>query len=389
MKHLKHYLILWLISLTIISCSQPEETLRQGAYFTEEEGAEALQQTEETITSKEDWEAYTEVIRQGILKGAELDPLPAKTPLKVIRKDLRTYDRYTVENIAFESLPGVFVTGALYAPVNAEDEIPGILSPHGHWPDPDDYGRFRPDVQKRAASLAKMGSYVFTYDMVGYGEMRDYGWEEHRFPTTLKFQLWNSIRAVDFMLTLDNIDSERLGVTGASGGGTQTFLLAAVDDRMDVSVPTVMVSAHFFGGCTGESGMPIHESATHQTNNVEIASSFAPKPQLIISDGDDWTKNNPDVEYPFMQYIYGLYDQTENVENVHLPDDVHDYGINKRLAMYPFMAKHLALDIDQIMDGDQISEEGVVIEEYDTFMIFDDQTPFPDYGIRSPEEVMW
>ncbi len=388
MKTTLQYFTILFISLFIYACGEPENYLRQGAYFTEEEGAEILQQSKERITTKEEWEAHTQVIRQGILKGADLDPSPAKTPLKVIRKGLRTYDGYTVENIAFESLPGVFVTGALYAPANAEGKIPGILSPHGHWPNPDDYGRFRPDVQKRAASLAKMGSYVFTYDMVGYGEMREYGWE-HRFPTTLKFQLWNSIRALDFVLTLENIDEDRIGITGASGGGTQTFLLAAVDDRIAVSVPTVMVSAHFFGGCTGESGMPVHMSENHETNNVEIASSFAPKPQLTISDGDDWTKNNPKVEYPFMQYIYGLYGQPENVENVHLPDEVHDYGINKRLAMYPFMAKHLGLNLDQIMKGGKIADDEIVIEEYDTFMIFDEQTPFPEYGIRSPEAVNW
>jgi dienelactone hydrolase len=303
MKNL--YLILSLLILLAGTLSAQESNLCQGHYYTEEEGANALAATKQKIQTQKDWEIYTDRIRKGILEGTELNPLPEKTTLNIIRRNQRSHGDYTVENIAFESRPGVLVTGSLYAPAEIKGKIPGILSPHGHWSDPDDYGRYRADAQKRAASLAMMGAYVFTYDMVGYEEMADYGWE-HRKPKTLKLQLWNSIRAVDFLLSLDKIDKKRIGVTGASGGGTQSFLLAAVDERIAVSVPTVMVSAHFFGGCVGESGMPVHKSETHQTNNVEIASTFAPKPQLIISDGGDWTKNNPEVEYPFMQYIYGL-----------------------------------------------------------------------------------
>ncbi|MCK5371930.1 MAG: acetylxylan esterase [Cyclobacteriaceae bacterium] len=388
MKKRISYFIVILICISSFSYGQ-SDNLCQGNYYEEKEAAEILKNTQRRITSKQEWEAYTEVIRNGILKGVELETFPEPTPLNIIRKDYRRYDSYVVENIAFESLPGVFVTGALYSPVQHKGKIAGILSPHGHWSKPDDYGRYRSDVQKRAASLAMMGAYVFTYDMVGYGEMGDHGWV-HRKPKTLKLQTWNSIRAVDFLMTLDKIDKKRIGVTGASGGGTQTFLLAAIDPRIDVSVPTVMVSAHFFGGCIGESGMPIHKSEHHQTNNVEIASCFAPKPQLITSDGDDWTKNNPEVEYPFMQYIYGLYGKKENIKNVHLPNEVHDYGINKRLAMYPFMAEHLKLKLNNIQDGNgKITEKKVVIEDYANFKIFNSDSPLPAHAVKSNEDVKW
>ena len=373
----------------IFHSSAQENNLCQGHYYKEAEAARLLKETQALKPNKKEWEKYKKVIVEGILEGAELSPMPEKTPLNVIRKDMRNYGPYTVENIAFESRPGILVTGSLYAPTDFKGKLAGILSPHGHWSKPNDYGRYREDVQRRAASLAMMGAYVFTYDMVGYGELGNHGWK-HKHSKALKLQLWNSIRALDFILSLDNIDDKRIGVTGASGGGTQTFLLAAVDSRVSVSVPTVMVSAHFFGGCVCESGMPIHKSEIHQTNNVEIACCFAPKPQMIISDGDDWTKNNTTVEYPFMQHIYGLYGKKKNVGHVHLPDEVHDYGINKRLAMYPFMARHLKLNLKAIQDSDgNITEEKVNIEAYGKFRIFNNSYPLPDHIVKSNDEVPW
>ena len=375
----------------LVECKKGEETtqLCQGYYYSEEEGAQALLKTKELIKTGQDWESRVEIITQGILDGTELSTFSDKNSLNVIRRDKRTYAGYTVENVAIESLPGVFLTGALYSPTAELPSYAGILSPHGHWGKMEDYGRFRPDVQKRCATLARMGAVVFTYDMVGYGEMKDYGWK-HGHPKLLKQQLWNSIRALDFLTSIDKIDPDRIGVTGASGGGTQTFLLAAVDDRVDVSVPVVMVSAHFFGGCDCESGMPIHKSATHQTNNTEIAVSFAPKPLMLISDGDDWTSNNPEVEYPFAQYIYGLYDARDNVEHFHIPDEGHDYGYSKRRPMYFFMAKHLQLNIEPfVIDEKDINEDDIVIEPYEDFRVFTSEFPLPDYAVRNNDDVIW
>ncbi|MCB9500722.1 MAG: acetylxylan esterase [Deferribacteres bacterium] len=366
----------------------PQSFLCQGNYQTEQEAVEQLQRFRLSYSNVHQWQERADRIRRGILEGAELTPFPEKHPLNSIIREKRTYDGYTVENAAFESLPGVFVTGSLYRPAKMPEKFAAILSPHGHWGKPGDYGRFRPDVQNRCATLARMGAVVFAYDMVGYGEMADVGWQ-HKHKKTLKLQLWNSIRAVDFLLSL-GADSNRIAVTGASGGGTQSFLLTAVDPRIAVSVPVVMVSAHFFGGCDCESGMPIHRSLDHETSNVEIAALAAPRPMLLVSDGGDWTKNTPNVEFPYIRDIYRLFGKEDMLENVHLANERHDYGLNKRIAAYHFLAKHLDLSIERVLkEDDSIDESGITIEPREQMQVFSEKNPLPAYTVKSNDAVKW
>lgn len=380
-------LLLFFVQFHSFAQNQSDENLCIGHFYTEERAKEVLAELRETYQTKEEWLNRTQLIREGILQGAGLVPFPEKTPLKPIFTEVRKYKGYTVQNVAFESLPGVFVTGSLYTPAKTQKNRPGILSAHGHWSDKNDYGRFREDAQMRCANLAKMGAVVFAYDMVGYGEMKNIGWE-HRHKLAFKQQLWNSIRALDFLLSLENVDPEKIGMTGASGGGTQTFMLTAVDDRIKVSAPVVQVSAHFFGGCVCESGMPVHKSEKHQTNNVEIAALAAPRPMILVSDGDDWTKNTPLVEFPHIQYIYNLLDVKEKVEHVHLPNDKHGYEFSKRKAVYPFLAKYLQLNLAAIQnENGEIVESDIVIEPYENFMIFSDKNPLPEYAHKT--NLVW
>jgi hypothetical protein len=377
-------------AVLVQGAEEKKPQLCQGNYQNEEQAKEQLAKFAHSYSNLAEWKARSARIREGILRGAELWPLPAKCDLKPIIHSKREYDGYTVENAAFESLPGVFVTGNLYRPRNAKGPFAAALCPHGHFNSPGDYGRFRPDMQKRCATFARMGAVVFAYDMVGYGDWKNAGWE-HKRPKALKLQLWNSIRAIDFLTSLKDVDPKRIAVTGASGGGTQSFLVTAVDDRIAVSIPVVMVSAYFFGGCNCESGMPIHKSEMHETNNTDIAALAAPRPQLLISDGQDWTKNNPQVEFPYIRSVYALYGAAANVENLHLPDDGHDYGLSKRLGAYKFLAKHLRLSLDKVSRPDgSIDESFVTIEKQDDMYVFNEKHPRHAYAV-SPDaaELPW
>jgi hypothetical protein len=375
--------ITWFAILILAGRCPAQTELCSGAYFTESQGADFLKN--HVPASLNDWKIRSGKIIERIKEGMELKEMPARPVSVPIIHSKRVMDGYTVENMAFESLPGFYVTGNLYRPTRIQKSYAGILCPHGHGNNPD--GRFHEQTQKRCATLARMGAIVFVWDMIGFGDSKQCA---HTIDKALKLQTINSARALDFLLSINGIDSARIGMTGESGGGTQTFLLAALDHRVKIIVPCVMVSAHFFGGCVCESGMPIHKKGDFQTNNAEIAALAAPRPLLLISDGEDWTKNTPAVEYSFMQEIYTMYNKKQLVENVHLADEKHDYGPSKRKAMYPFMAKHLGLDLNKVKDakGNIIDEGPSKVLTEKELAVFDSAHPLPANAVRGDEAVM-
>ncbi len=359
------------------------------------EGLAHLNALKASYTTKEQWEIRKILVRENIFKKIGLSPLPQKTALNPKITNKRTYDGYTVENVSLEVMPGVYLCGSLYKPTK-RGKYPAMLCPHGHFYNkidksiPNERGRYRPDQQYRCAMLARMGAVVFSYDMFAWGESTlQVPLKDHRTGLALTMQTWNSMRVVDFLTSLDYVDKTRIGITGASGGGTQTFLAAALDDRITLSVPTVMVSCHFYGGCPCESGLPIHHIATGlNTNNAEIAALCAPHPQLVISDGNDWTSNEPKVEYPYLQYVYDFYGKKNLVENAHFANEHHDYGPSKRFAMYDFVARQFNLDLSKAKDKNgNFDESKITIEPAENMYAFGKEQKLPENAVKGVGEI--
>lgn len=333
-----------------------------------------LESSQKLYTTRSAWETRRAELREGFLKGAELWPLPEKTPLNPIRHSLRTHDGYTVENVALETMPGFFCTGNLYRSRDVPGKRPAILCPHGHFrPD----GRFRADQQIRCAHFARSGAVVFSYSMVGWQDSQQ---TTHDDPLVLALQTWNSICVVDFLAGLEEVDPRQIAVTGASGGGTQTFFLTLVDNRIKVSAPVVAVYPWAAPEeCRCEGGMPVMQAA--QTNAVELAAAAAPRPQLLISVGSDPTRDFPQVGLPFMRHVYELYGKGDQVVSLHLADEKHNYGPSKRRAVYEFFSQHLVL---KLLDE---QPETIAVESPDALRVFDAEHPLPPHAIQGSAAV--
>ncbi|MCC6861690.1 MAG: acetylxylan esterase [Bryobacterales bacterium] len=321
--------------------------------------------------SLEEWRARAAHLRKQILSAAGLLPMPAKNPLNPrIFGRIENQD-YSIENVHLETLPGYYLGGNLYRPLGKTGRFPGVASPHGHW----NYGRLEHQplgsIPSRAINLARQGYVVFAYDMVGYndtvqtphafGGPREQLWSFG----PLGLQLWNSIRVVDFLQSLPDVDPDRIAATGASGGGTQTFLLTAVDDRVKVSAPVNMISAIMQGGSPCENAPNLRVNAF----NVEFGAMAAPRPLLMVSATGDWTRNTPKEEFPAIQGIYSLFGKPDMVETV-LIDAPHNYNQQSREAVYRFFAKHLLGD----RDAGKYAEKPVRIEKLQDMLVLHGRT---------------
>jgi dienelactone hydrolase len=332
-----------------------------------EDGWKKLDSIAKLYNDKASWEERKALLRPQLYKALDLSPLPPKPNSKPIITAKRIYDGYSVENIAIEILPGLYINGSLYKPLNIKGKIPVILSPDGHWYQQ----RYRADCQIRCATLARMGAMAYSYDLFAWGEsLLQFKSEDHRRSLAQVVQTLGAIRILDYVLGLKETDPNRVGISGGSGGGSHTVLMAALDDRIKLSAPVVSVSSYFYGGCPCESGMPIHFCGGG-TDNVELAAMAAPHPQLVITDGKDWTAETPQHDFPYLQKMYGYYGKRDFVENVHLPKEGHDFGPSKRYPLYRFIAKHFNLDIKKIEDKDgKIDESKITIEKEPQMYVF-------------------
>ncbi len=362
--------------------------------------------------SQEAWQARADALRRQVRVALGLWPWPTRTPLNAVVHGPVAREGYTVERVFFESVPGHFVTGSLYRPTGGSARRPAVLSPHGHWPG----GRFqdigqterhaqlasgaerfetaaRHILQARAVQLARMGTVVFLFDMIGYADSVQIPQDiahsprgrtrrgaddglffsvgaELQLTSVLGLQMWNAVRALDFLFALPDVDPSRIAVTGASGGGTQTFLLGAIDDRPAVAFPAVMVSTRMQGGCTCENADYLRVG----TGNVELAALFAPKP-LGMTAADDWTETMPVDGFPELQKHYELFGARDKVGLFPFLQFGHNYNHVSRTAMYGWLNRHLGLGL-----GEPVLERDFVPLTRDESTVWTAGHPAPSGG---------
>lgn len=313
------------------------------------------------------WEARKAQLKEKVLLAAGLWPTPDRNPLGAKIFEEKQGEGFSVSKVYFESLPGFFVTGNLYKPSGKSGPFPAVLMPHGHWK----YGRLTNGVDGsipgRAIDFARQGFVVFSVDMVGYNDSfqlphdsnkstaqlkadQPEPYEQRVFKANFEFpkaklygfslgglQLWNSIRSMDFLSELPEVDPQRIGVTGASGGASQTILLMAVDDRVQVAAPVNIIGAAKHPGCECEN-IP---NLWIDTSTIELAATFAPKPLLLMSATEDpWTNSTPTRELPIIRKYFALYGQESMVKNVHI-EAGHNYNAATRSAVYEWFVAHL------------------------------------------------
>lgn len=361
-----------------------------------------------------EWAARREYVKRQILVAAGLWPMPPRPPVTATVHGRVERDGYSVDRVFFESSPGFLVTGSLYRPAGASGRLPTILCPHGHWAN----GRFhdhgenqlktelesggeqfevggRHPLQARCVQLARMGCLVFIYDMLGYADGGSVSetlahrfskqrpemsapdhWglfsaqSELRLLNILGLQTWNSVRVLDWLCSREDCDPQRIGVTGASGGGSQTFLLTAVDDRVTAAFPAVMVSTAMQGGCTCENASYLRVN----TGNIELAAMAAPRP-IHMTGANDWTVDIETKGLPELKKHYTMLGVPERVQAKHFPFP-HNYNAPSRLMMYRFFNKYLGMGFRD----DEIAEKDFVPLTRDEATVFSDQYPAPPHN---------
>ena len=335
------------------------------------------------IQSKAQWEARRDHIREQVLLRAGLWPEPPRTPLNARVFDVKQGDGFTVAKVYFESLPGFYGTGNLYRPTKGKAPYPAIICPHGHWPNGRLVNGDSGSMPARCIDFARMGFVVLAEDMMGFEDAIQFPHVSYMNPIPVKadvplpgdtriftadfnfpeaelygfslgaLQLWNNIRAVDFLCGLPEVDPERIGATGASGGATQTIMLMTADKRIKVAAPVNIVGAAKHPGCRCEN----FPGQWLDTSTLELCAAFAPKPLLLMSATEDpWTNQTPTREYPMIKKYYDLYNAGDMVKNVHISAG-HNYNADTRAAVYPWFCAHLKSEFSPIAKPAIISVE--------------------------------
>ncbi len=314
-----------------------------------------------TPSSEAQWTERAKGLRQDVLQALRLDPLPQKTPLQANVLGHTQLEGYRIERVTFESRPGFVVTANVYVPDGA-GPFPVVISPVGHWT----AGKSHPVVTARGRALASLGFLTLTYDPFGQGERKVPGNSHDESPglnlsghTNLSIMVWDSMRALDYVLTRSDADGTRIALTGASGGGLNSLFTSVADPRVHVSAPAVYVTQYEDFLATGAT----HCSCSHVpavasfTDMGEIAALFAPRPQLLLDALDDPmfpTQGALKAEGQ-ARTVYELFGAGDALRLQSFPGD---HGLPKpmREAIYGFLDHHLLAGADEPLPEPELDE---------------------------------
>ncbi len=324
---------------------------------------EMLDQREQrvkSINTQRQWLQYQEEIRATLYDI--VGPFPEKTPLHPRVTGVLERPDFTVEKIIFESQPGLNVTGALFLPGNLDKPAPAIVYASGH----NTPYAFRSETyQHKIINLVKKGFVVFAFDPIGQGERLQYldketgrsrlvgSTNQHSYvgaqmfltkSSLARYMIWDGIRAVDYLLTRSEVDPDRIGITGRSGGGTQAAYVAAFDDRIyAVATENWITSLGYLFQSRGpqDAEQNFYHGIAHGIDHADILLACMPRPLLLIATTRDYFS------------IQGTRDSFEQVKQGYrhlgkpnhalMVEDDHGHGSTRanREAMYAFFQKHL------------------------------------------------
>ena len=297
------------------------------------------------------WAKRRPEVERAFKKAIGLEVLPARTPLNPLITGTHDFGSYVMENLVFESRPNFPVTANLYRPKTpAAGKRPGIVCPIGHFPE---YGKAVGEIQARSIKLAEMGFVVLAYDAIGHGERMVLGNVHHEAgyallplgETIAGWMVWDSMRAVDYLLTQPDVDPARIGITGNSGGGLNTLFTSAINSRISAAVVV---------GYTFEFNNWLKYAGSHCTCTqlpglframewFEIAGLIAPRPLMMLQgDHDDiFPISGARRSARNTQAVYALLGHADHARFVEVPGQQHSYNRYYRERMYGFIAQHL------------------------------------------------
>jgi len=276
-----------------------------------------------------DWESRRRQLREKVLEITGLEPLPKRVPLDVRQSAPLDHPWCTVRRVYYQLWPGVYSSGLLFMPKQfRERPAPAMLSPHGHWQS----GNAHPEVQRRCLNFARLGYVTFSSTQNHYEDL-SIGVSHQT------LMMWNNIRALDYLESLPEVDKKKIGVAGASGGGLQTEMLVALDDRVKAATIVgltcdfreIMFSHTSHCVCNHFPGV------MRLTDHPEISTLGLPAPVQYLT-MDDWTKKFQKQNFPAIQQLYAAHGFADRVFCKYF-ETPHSYDQQKREHTYWWMER--------------------------------------------------